>query len=162
MFLVFTGRTLEARDLVLNHSALLLGLSFMLFCPFLPKRGGFRHAGTARAFLLVRLVRVADDYALIPCLTDVTDRGAAQEREVKERFVIKVVAATENTFFGSGNLRRGVIGEDELAIPTVEPSLQPFEAKAVSREADGAGYEHFFLDTSPPNLTFRERFVLKN
>ena len=75
----------------------------MLFGPYLPTRGGLRPAGTAQAFLLVRLVRVADDYALVPRLADVTDRGAAQEGEIEERFVIEVTAPAENTFFGFGD-----------------------------------------------------------
>jgi hypothetical protein len=104
----------------------------MSFGPSLPTRRGFRPAGAERAFLPVRLVRIAYDYALIPGFADVTDRGAAEEGEVQERFVIEVAAPAENAFFGFGNLRRGIIHQDELAISTAERSPGPFESEAVS------------------------------
>jgi hypothetical protein len=57
-----------------------------------------------------------------------------------------VPAAAENTCFGFGDLRAGILRHDEAAIGAREVALRPFELKAVSRVADRAGYEYFLLD----------------
>jgi hypothetical protein len=73
-----------------------------------------------------------------------------------------VAARTENTLIGFGNIRLPTLGEDEPAIVAGELSPWPLKLKAAPRKADGASYEHFFLNTTPPNLTPRTSPVLKN
>ena len=56
--------------------------------------------------------------ACIARLADVTDRGAPQKEEIERRFEIEVPAPAEHTVFGFGNIRPGIVRQDEPTIGT--------------------------------------------
>ena len=115
--------------------------------PLIPAQRRPRTPGAARAFLLIFLVGVIDLDALVAGLADVTDRGAAKDGEIERRLKVEVSAPAENTLFKLGGVRAGVFREDEAAAAALEIAFRPFELKAVSRVADGAGDEYFLLDS---------------